>query len=98
MVKRQTATHTIHKQPGYFWVNGPVNCLARFTPNGYEIYRALSLDPEENAKASGNSLSVKVHPTDKKDWSNFVTLVKEHHGIDLSKESYPSPSEESTKK
>lgn len=94
---KQPIEHTKFREKGRFWVNGPINCIGRFTPQGYEISRALSDKPERNEKASGNTLSVKVHPTNSKDWDNFVTLMKQHHGVDLSKEEYPDPEKEVNK-
>jgi hypothetical protein len=70
------------------WINGLVNCLGRFSPLGYEIYRKLDkeLSGEE---ASTATLSVKIANLVNKDWENFKTLMREHHGIDLSEVENP---------
>jgi hypothetical protein len=69
------------------WINGPFNCLGRFTPLAYEIYRAMQ--PNDEAAASTQTLSVKITNMVPKDWNNFAELMKQHHGIDLSEENNP---------
>lgn len=79
--------HTITKENGVLWVNGKHNCLARFTPRGWEIYQNMN-EPIE-VIGTTKTLDVQAKPTDEKSWKSFCTLLKSHHGIDLSEEGYP---------
>lgn len=76
---------------GMFWINGKFNCLGRFTPNGYEVYREFF--EETDVIGSTHTLSIRVHNTKPIDWRNFQQLVLENHGIDLSGEEYPNVQE-----
>lgn len=71
------------------WINGRVNCLGRFSPLAYEIYRALEVEPVNEETAKTDTLSVKITTLNEKDWENFKTLMKENHDIDLSEEECP---------
>jgi hypothetical protein len=79
--------YTVHTENSVLWVNGPYNCLGRFTEKGYEIYRDMKAPVEVIGTTS--TLAVRMHNTKPLDWSNFKTLMKEHHGIDLSEVDYP---------
>lgn len=85
--RRITPEFTLEKSKTSIWVNGKVNCLGRFTPLGFEINRELR--EGEDPATTGHSLAVTMKNTTVKEWNNFVTLMMEHHGIDLSEETYP---------
>lgn len=69
-------------------MNGKYNCLGRFTPNGFEIYHNMNVLTE--VVGTTKTLDIQTKPTDEKSWRNFVTLMKQHHAIDLSAEAYPA--------
>jgi hypothetical protein len=89
MARTNVTEFTVERENenGRFWVNGKFNCLGRFTPNGYEVYREFFEDTD--VIGTTHTLAVRVHNTKPLDWNNFRALMKEHHGIDLSGEEYP---------
>jgi hypothetical protein len=86
--EKTTPEFTTQKDKGSFWVNGKHNCLGRFTPNCWEIFRAINA-PTEVVGPTG-TLEVSMKPTDEKSWKNFVTQMKSFHNVDLSAEEYPA--------
>jgi hypothetical protein len=82
---------TTQNENGSFWVNGPHNCLGRFTPKAWEIYQNMNAPME--IIGTTKTLDVSMKPTDEKAWRNFVILMKSHHGIDLSDQKYPGDTE-----
>lgn len=72
------------------WINGPVNCLGRFSPLGFEINRKLDKALEGEA-ANTATLAVKITNLNSKDWENFKTLFKECHDIDLNELEVENP-------
>lgn len=85
---KQDEDYTIHQEGNKFWVNGKHNCLGRFSPMGWEIYR--SMDAPVEVIGSTATLQVRMHPTKPMDWDNFKKLMKEHHNIDLGDMEFPS--------
>lgn len=70
------------------WVNGELNMLGRFTPNGYEIYKALSTETLQDIAGSGQ-IAVEIKNTDLHDWERFQELILNHHNINLSETENP---------
>ena len=68
------------------WVNGPVNCLGRFSPLGFEVNRKV--ERAEDISPSG-SIIVSMKNQSPKDWDSFKLLMNEHHKIDLSEYANP---------
>lgn len=62
------------------WVNGNINCLGRFTPLGYEVYRKFAAEPE----ITNQTLECKIGNLTPDVWLEFVNQMDRHHGIDLS--------------
>ena len=71
------------------WINGPVNCLGRFTPTGFEIFREMKEGEEMPENMAGNVLVVQMKNTNLVHWNNFRTLMKEHHNIDIPEGDFP---------
>jgi hypothetical protein len=87
MSEKKTPEYTITNENGSFWVNGPHNCLGRFTPTAWEIYMNMGAPVEVIGTTS--TLEVSKKATDEKSWRNFVTQMKSYHNIDLSEIKYP---------
>jgi hypothetical protein len=79
-------TVTADKDSKSVWVNGPINCLGRFTPLGFEVNRKV--EKVEDISPTG-SIIVSIKNQTPKDWDSFKLLMKEHHGIDL--DQYDNP-------
>lgn len=81
MEKIYNPDHTIQHDAASrtVWVNGPVNCLGRFTPIGFEIYKKF----EATGELENQTLDVKIKTLSLVDWDSFVTLMNIHHHIDL---------------
>lgn len=86
-MSKKPPEYTVTKENGSLWVNSPNNCLARFTPKGWEIYQNMA-EPYE-VIGTTKTLDVQAKPTDDRSWRSFVTLLKSHHGIDLSGQERP---------
>lgn len=81
-------TVTLSTEKKTVWVNGEVNLLGRFSPQGFEIMRNLVNEPVD-ALPSSNMLEVKIKNTNSVDWESFKTLMHTHHQIDLSETENP---------
>lgn len=89
--EKPTLDYSIEQEADKVWVNGKYNCLGRFTKLGFEVYRNMGVTTD--VIGTTNTLAVRVLNTDEKQWNNFKTLMKEHHGIDLDENdvAYPKP-------
>lgn len=81
-------TYQADQLTGQAWINGPHNCLGRFTRNGWEIYQDMGRPVE--VVGTTNTLMVRVKPTNEREWNDFKMLMKEHHNVDISEEEYPN--------
>lgn len=86
--QKNTPEYTVEKENGSVWVNGKFNCLGRFTPLGFEIYRNMGVETE--VIGTTNTVHVRVKNTDAREWSNFKELLRQTHNIDLGDMEYPS--------
>jgi hypothetical protein len=77
------------KATNSLWVNGPANCLGRFTPMGFEIFRELKEGESIPDVMSGNVLDVQMKNTTLVHWNNFRMLMEQHHGIKIDETEYP---------
>ena len=85
---KENEDYTIHQEGDRFWVNGKHNCLGRFTPNGWEIYRDMNAPTEVIGTTA--TLIVRKQANKPIDWENFKKMLKENHKIDLGDREYPS--------
>lgn len=85
--RKESPKYTVEKENGVVWVNGEHNCLGRFSPNGFEIYREMFVNTQVIGTTA--TLDVRIKNTDEKEWNNFKKLMMQHHHIDLSDVPYP---------
>jgi hypothetical protein len=69
------------------WVNGPANCLARFTQHGFEIFTQMT------EKVTGGTITSTRAGEDGmglNEWNQFRGLVNLHHGYDIPSNKRPT--------
>lgn len=61
------------------WINGPSNCLGRFAPLGYEVYRTFNPHDE----IGNDTLRCRIGNMNPQDWDEFVELMRDYHSVEL---------------